>query len=166
MEMLDTINEMIQLNNKELLSMTKEYMIVYIKSLLFDLYGTKRRNQLRNSIYQYGDTIKLENLYLKLLADNINSIDIERTEEFIEKLDALNENTFYYYECVLNAYEENIFQEETEQIRLPYREFTTITENENYYLELLSIFSNQEDIEINSNTRKINKILQKNQKEV
>lgn len=166
MEMLDIINETRQLNNKELLSMIKEYMLVYMKSLLFDLYGIEKRKQLLNSINQYGDTIKLENLYLKLLADNINSIDIERTEEFIEKLDILNENTFYYYECVLNAYEENIFQEETEQIKLPYREFTTITENENYYLELLSILSNQEDIENNSNTRKINKILQKNQKEV
>lgn len=67
---------------------------------------------------------------------------------------------------ILNAYEENIFQEESEQIKLPYREFTTITENENYYLELLSILSNQEDIEINSNTKKNNKTLQKNQKEV
>lgn len=100
MEILDIINETRQLNNKELLSMIKEYMLVYMKSLLFDLYGIEKRKQLLNSINQYGDTIKLENLYLKLLADNINSIDIERTEKFMEKLDILNENTFYYFKCI------------------------------------------------------------------
>ena len=38
------------------------------------------------------------------------------------------------------------------------------TKNEDYYFELLSIFSNQSDANISLDTEKINKILQKNKK--
>lgn len=161
MDIIYDVKDTIILNNKELLSMTKEYMIVYMKSLLFDLYGAKRRKILRKRINEYSENIQLENLYLEMIIDNIDFIDEAKTEMFMNKLDRLNEKTYKYYESILGNFEKQMFNEEDEMITLPSKDFKTITEDIDCHLELLNIFILPKGKEINQDNKKINKILSK-----
>lgn len=158
------LKETIILNNKELLQMKKEYMLVYIKSLFLDLYGTKRRKQLKKCFDEYADNIKLENLYLQMIIDNMEYLDEENAEQFIYKLDIINKDTYEYNEKVLINFENSIFQEDNKPLTLPYKETKPLCDSYDYYLEALNMFIVPKDIDIKQDSQEINKILSKRQK--
>lgn len=160
MEILYEIKETILLNKKELLSMSKEYFYTYLKSIVLDPTGLERRKQLIECFDQYHDSIKLENLYLEIIAENIEYIDTEYVARFIEKLDSMNERTYLYHECILDSFEEE-FNTPNKRIKLPYKQFKTLPENTDYYSEVLSMFSNINGINLNRQKNQIEKILTK-----
>lgn len=165
MDVLDDVREMIKLNRIELLTMLKEYGLVYAQLLLFDLDDKELRKKLFDSFYKYYQGIQLENIYLGIIIDNIDLLDIERVNNFLDRLDLLNERTYQYHEQVLLCFEEKISKRDSIDFILPYRDFTTIIESEDCYLELKSIFPDQQGVSINSKNERIAKILSKNKKE-
>jgi hypothetical protein len=109
MELLEELEDIIRLNNEQRQEMTKQYMLLYLKSILIDYKGNSKRKTLLKNLLEYRNTIKCENDYMLLMIKNVYKI--QKSEELnyiLDELDILNEKTYLYYLSIIEEYEENI----------------------------------------------------------
>lgn len=125
----EEIIEIIHLNKIEALTMIKEYLLTYMYSVISDLEGRNQRIILMNKLKEYLSTIKCENNYLNQILSNLNNMSELEVNNFLNKLDRLNEKTYIYYDNILKEYEDNIYFGDTNRSIIPYKGFDTITES-------------------------------------
>ncbi len=135
--MQEEIKELIKLNNQELLSVIKNYLLVYTNSLLKE-NNSNNRKILMSKLKEYINTIKEENSYYKYLLNNLSKIrNTEALDNLLYKMDYLNEITFSYYDKLLRDYEENIPLQR--DFKCPSKDFSTINDREDLKEEAISL---------------------------
>jgi hypothetical protein len=127
----EEIIEIIHLNKIEALTMIKEYLLTYMYSVISDLEGRNQRIILMNKLKEYLSTIKCENNYLNQILSNLNNMSELEVNNFLNKLDRLNEKTYIYYDNILKEYEDNIYYGDKRKNFIPYKNFKNINESDN-----------------------------------
>lgn len=136
------LQQIINLNNLEFLMMVKEYLPIYIKSLLCDNNLKNNRKVLLQKLNEYKYIIKQENAYMKYIKNNFLELkNVASLNEVLGKLDILNEKTYCYYDSVLKEFEEN-----SNNI-VPLKSFKTLLETREYESEVKGLFLTDKDLE-------------------
>lgn len=135
------LQQIINLNNFEFLIMFKEYLFIYIKSLLCD-NDSKKRKILFQKLKEYKYITKKENEYMKYIKSNFTKIkNMDSLDEILKRLDILNEMTYRYYDNILNEFEDN-----SNNIVL-LKSFKTLLETKKYESEVKGLFLTDKDLE-------------------
>lgn len=141
------IKKIIFLNRGEALFLTKEYLGVYLMSLLRDSNGSENRRILIDKLKEYYATIKEENNYMRYLLDNIEAISNEDSlNKILDYLDIINEQTYCFYDGILKEYEDNIFYGTLDRKIVPFKSVKTLTETEIYLDEILGLTLTEKDL--------------------
>ncbi len=148
MELVDELKHIIFLNKLEIISMTKEYFLVYLISLIKDFNGRNNRIVLIEKLKEFYSCVKLENKCIKYLLKNLDKVTNEKVlNEVLDDLDLLNEKTYLYFNTILSEYENNMYCKDLSRSIIPFKYFKTINENNKYLEEILGLTLNYGDLE-------------------
>ncbi len=148
MELISELKKNVFLNKCEALLLTKEYLGVYLVSLLRDFQGQERRKILFDKLKEYYAITKEENKYIKFLLNNMDKINNdERLNWILDELDRLNEETYKYFDKILLEYEDNMFYNSFDRKIVPAKQFKTLMETTAYLDELLGLTLTRKDLE-------------------
>lgn len=140
MELVGELKEIISLNKSAALLLTKEYLKVYLVSLIKDYNGVENRKILIEKLKEYYATVREENDYMRFLLDNLEKVtDYEMLDKLLDDLDLVNEMTYLYYDKVLMEYEDNMFYGTLERKIVPVKDFKSIVENSDYLNTVLEL---------------------------
>ncbi len=148
--MIDTkeLRELMKLNQEELFLQAKEYLGVYLLSVISDPKGKNQRKKLLQKLKEYQKIIKEENRYLDYMIKNHKKIrDWEEACQIVKELDILNELTYTHYDNILEQYEETLYNDQITREIIPNKNFETLLERTDYLERILGLTLTEKDLE-------------------
>lgn len=147
MDLIDELKETINLNKEEAIFLIKDYLVLYIISLIKDPTGSNNRKTLISKLKEYLKITKEENKYLNYIIDNLKNIkNIDELNNLLDNLDILNEETYKFYRSITESYEDYFIRESKSQRIVPYKEFNTLIETKEYKEKVIGLTKTREDL--------------------
>ena len=104
-EILEQLNFIKETTPEELRRIIIDSITLYIKSVITLGFDSNAAQESLNIIKEMIKIVKEEKKILSLINKNIDDIDLDKTVDFIDDLELLNERTFIFYDNILTEIE-------------------------------------------------------------
>ncbi len=145
-EILNQIKFMIDTSPEEFINIAKDAISLFIKStLLFGINSNQSKESL-NTLKEMFKILKKEKEILYEIANNINYIDLNETSDFIDTLDELNENTYNYYDSILENIDISCEIRNKNRVIKPRESFNSLITDNSYVKKEKELIKKKDDL--------------------
>lgn len=134
-------------NIEEFLSMSSDYINTYFRLMMAGNHDVSLKNEFFKSLFEYYKIMRKENMYLSFIMKNYKKVrSLETLYRILDDLDELNEKTYYFYQSVLEEYE-NLEEDYVSSNIRNKPSFDTLLETTRYEEELLGLLLTERDLD-------------------
>jgi len=142
----EDIREIKKQNIEELLLVFKYCLAAYVDSVMTFGFNSNVSLDIIKFFKEFKSIIKNEKSMLNFLLENYFLVDIDEVNNFLCKLDDLNEETINYYYKFLDDVGDACDMGVEWKGKRPFKTFDTLVETDRYYKELCGLLLSFEDI--------------------
>ncbi len=132
---LGQIDFMLETAPEEFWSMYADSVVLLFRSFINFGINSEQVKESLNTIKEMWKIKKEEKRILTEISANIDSIDLDKTEDFILKLDALNTSTYNYYDSILGEIQTTCDTKENNRVIRPRKQTSTLITDDSYSIQ-------------------------------
>lgn len=134
-------------NIDEFLSMGCDYFNTFFRITFSEGYNFNLKTQFAKALFEYYKITRKENTYLSFIMKNYKEVrSLETLYSILDDLDELNEKTYYFYQSLLEEWENSV-ENQSLSYAIGKPNFQTLLETTRYEAELLGLFLTEKDLD-------------------